>query len=305
LGGNAISRKGEKNDIHQQFANTRKSLDPIVELLREGYNLAISHGNGPQVGDALLRVEMAKDEAPFVPLGVLVADTQGSMGYMISQSLENRLRRENINKEVCTVITQVLVDKDDPSIKNPTKFIGKFYSENEAKKMAEEFGWIVKKDADRGWRRVVPSPKPLSIVEGNIIRDLVNSGVITITTGGGGIPVFMEKNGDLEGVDAVVDKDYASAVLGNTIGAEILIIITDINKVYLNFDKPNKRPIDKISADEIEKYLHQGHFPYGSMGPKISASIKFIRGGGEKVVITSIENAYTAVEGSTGTLIVP
>ena len=303
LGGNAITRKGEADDIHRQFANTRKSLDPIVELIREGYNLAISHGNGPQVGNALLRVELAKDITPFVPLGVLVADTQGSMGYMIAQSLENRLKREGIHQKVCTVITQVIVDRDDPSIKNPTKFIGQFYSEEEARKLASQLNWVVKDDAGRGWRRVVPSPKPLDIVEGVIIRNLVRGGVIVIAAGGGGIPVYVENDGTYEGVDAVVDKDYASAVLGNAIGAELLIIVTNIDKVYLNFGSPDQKPLDRIAVGEMEKLVHQGHFPYGSMGPKVSAAIKFIKGGGKKVVITSIENAYSAVAGSTGTII--
>ncbi|MBD3168573.1 MAG: carbamate kinase [candidate division Zixibacteria bacterium] len=304
LGGNAITRKGENDDIHQQFANTRKSLEPIIQLIRSGYNIAIAHGNGPQVGNALLRVEMARDKAPFVPLGVLVADTEGSMGYMISQSLINRLKMEKIDKDVCTVITQVLVDKNDPSILDPTKYIGKFYTEEEAKAMAEKMGWKVKKDADRGWRRVVPSPKPRDIVESEIIRTLVNAGNIVIAAGGGGIPVYLDDDGMLDGVDAVVDKDYASAVLGNAIGAELLIIVTDIDKVFINFSDPDKRkPIDKASADEMEKLLHEGHFPYGSMGPKVNAAIKFIKGGGKKVVITSIENAYSAVDGSTGTMI--
>ena len=304
LGGNAITRKNENDDIHRQFANTRKSLEPIIGLIREGYSIAISHGNGPQVGNALLRVEAAKHLTPFIPLGVLVADTEGSMGYMIAQSLENRLKKEGIDRNVCTVITQVIVDKDDPSIKDPKKYIGQFYSEAEAKKMASELGWVVKKDVDRGWRRVVPSPKPLEIVEGRVIRSLIDSGVIVIAAGGGGIPVYIEDDGSLEGVDAVVDKDYASAVLGNTISAELLIIVTDIDKVFLNFGTPEQKPIDRATAAEMEKYLHEEHFPYGSMGPKISAAIKFLKGGGQKVVITSIENAYSAVTGSTGTVIV-
>ncbi|MBD3234555.1 MAG: carbamate kinase [candidate division Zixibacteria bacterium] len=303
LGGNAISRRGENDDIHQQFANTRKSLLPIVELIREGYQLVISHGNGPQVGNALLRVEMARDAAPFIPLGVLVADTEGSMGYMIAQSLENRLMKEEISRKVCTIITQVIVDRDDPSIKNPTKYIGQFYEEAEAKEMAKKLGWVVKKDSNRGWRRVVPSPRPQGIVEGLVIRHLVESGFIVIAAGGGGIPVYIEEDGTYEGVDAVVDKDYASAVLGNVIGAELLVIVTDIDKVYTNFGTDEQQPIDQISAGEMEKLLHEGHFPYGSMGPKVSAAIKFLKGGGKKVVITSIEHAYSAVDGSPGTTI--
>jgi carbamate kinase len=198
-----------------------------------------------------------------------------------------------------------LVDKDDPSILNPKKYIGQFYSEEEAKKMAETEGWVVKKDADRGWRRVVPSPKPTKIVEDEIIQTLIDSGYLVIAAGGGGIPVYMEEDGTLEGVDAVIDKDYASAVLGNSIGAELLIIVTDINKVFLNFGTPEQKPIDTITVSEMEKYLHEEHFPYGSMGPKVSAAIKFIKGGGKKVVITSIEHAFSALKGSTGTVIVP
>ena len=213
------------------------------------------------------------------------------------------MKREGIHQKVCTVITQVIVDRDDPSIKNPTKFIGQFYSEEEARKLASQLNWVVKDDAGRGWRRVVPSPKPLDIVEGVIIRNLVRGGVIVIAAGGGGIPVYVENDGTYEGVDAVVDKDYASAVLGNAIGAELLIIVTNIDKVYLNFGSPDQKPLDRIAVGEMEKLLHQGHFPYGSMGPKVSAAIKFIKGGGKKVVITSIENAYSAVAGSTGTII--
>jgi carbamate kinase len=305
LGGNAITRKGEKDDIHRQFANTRKSLDPIIALLRDGYSVAVTHGNGPQVGNALLRVEASMDLAPAVPLGVLVADTEGSMGYMIAQSLENRLKKEGIDKKVCPVITQVLVDRDDPSIKNPSKFIGQFYTEEDARRMSAKLGWIIKQDADRGWRRVVPSPVPLKIVEGDILSLLIDNGIIIIAAGGGGIPVYLEDDGSLEGVDAVIDKDLASAVLGTAIGAELLIIVTDIDKVFINFRKAEQRAIDRATVSEMEEYAEEGHFPGGSMGPKIRAAIDFLKRGGKKVVITSIENAFTAVSGSTGTVIVP
>jgi len=195
LGGNAITKKGEEDTIARQFGNTRESLRGIVELIRDGYNLAITHGNGPQVGNAILRVELARGKAPILPLGICVADTEGGMGYMIEQSLQNRLKKERIRRDAVTIVTQVIVDKDDPSIKEPTKFIGQFYSRQEAKKLARQRGWVVKEDRAKMWRRVVPSPIPLEIVEKKTVKTLVEKGVIVIAAGGGGIPVYVEKNG--------------------------------------------------------------------------------------------------------------
>lgn len=302
LGGNAIAQTG-KEDIHEQFANTRKSLEGIVELIQEGYNLAITHGNGPQVGNALLRVEKTAGEIPVLPLGVIVADTEGGMGYMIEQSLQNRLYRLGIKRDVVTIVTQVVVDPDDPSITNPTKFVGPCYDEKQAKRLAKIFNWVIKEDAGRGFRRVVPSPIPLKIVNHQIIQDLVDRGVIVIAAGGGGIPVYIEIDGSYEGVDAVIDKDRASAVLARDINARTLMILTNVKNVYLNFHKPNQVKLNEIRLNEAKSYLADGQFPAGSMGPKIEAAINFLESGGSEVIITSLEKAKQAVLGSAGTRI--
>jgi len=305
LGGNAITQPNIEDTIANQFANTRRSLDGVMDLIKADYKLVISHGNGPQVGNAILRVELTRGKAPILPLGICVADTEGGMGYMIEQSLQNRLKQEGIDRPVVTIITQVLVDHNDPQIANPTKYVGQFYSEEEAKRFAAETGWIVKKDANRGWRRVVPSPQPLAVVEAETIKTLVEKGTIVIAAGGGGIPVYIDGNGNLEGIDAVIDKDLASAVLGKQIGAEILMIFTSVNKVALNFGADNEKWLDKITVSEAKSYLAEGHFPPGSMGPKIGAAIQFIENGGRQVIITSLENAGRALDGAAGTRIVP
>jgi carbamate kinase len=296
LGGNAITKKGEEDTIARQFANTRESLEGIVLLIKDGYNLAIAHGNGPQVGNAVLRVELARGKAPILPLGVCVADTEGGMGYMIEQSLENRLKREGIKRDVVTIVTQVIIDKDDVSIKKPTKFIGQFYSKEEAKKLAKENGWVVKEDRGKMWRRVVPSPTPLEIVEKKTIKTLVENGIIVIAAGGGGIPVYVENNGTLEGVDAVIDKDRASSILARDIGAELLLILTEVNKVALHYGTLLQQDLDQLTVGEAKKYLAEAHFPPGSMGPKIEAAIQFLESGGKEVIITSISKAYDSVK---------
>ena len=304
LGGNAITREFEEGNIYQQFANTRRSLKGVLEMIRQGYKLALTHGNGPQVGNALIRVEAARDLVPPVPLGVLVADLCGGMGYMIGQSLMNKLIRHGIGREVVTIPAQVVVDKDDPSILNPTKFVGPFYKKEEVERLTRERGWIIKEDKGRGWRRVVPSPKPITIVERNIIRRLFEEGVIVITVGGGGIPVYVEKDGTYEGVDGVIDKDLASAVLARETGAKELYILTAVEKVYLNFATPQQKALDVMTVSEAQKYLDEGQFPPGSMGPKIQAAINFLKEGGEKVVITSVDKHLEAMAGKTGTRIV-
>lgn len=304
LGGNAITHPDQEDTIANQFANTRVALDGVVQLAREGYNLAISHGNGPQVGNAILRVELARDRAPILPLGVCVADTEGGMGYMIEQSLQNRLRAENIDRPVVTIITQMLVDADDPAMNNPTKYIGQFYTEEQAERYSTSRGWQLKPDGDRGWRRVVPSPIPTHTVEAETIKSLVKGGTIVIAGGGGGIPVYIDKHGDYEGFDAVIDKDLASAVIGEEIGAEILSILTSVDKVSINFGSENQQELDSVSLAEIKKYHADGHFPAGSMGPKIDAAIRFLENGGEMVTITSFKNAGKAIHGEAGTRIV-
>lgn len=303
LGGNAIAKSGKEN-IYEQFANTRKSLLGIVEILRDGYKLVITHGNGPQVGNALLRVERTMDVIPPLPLGVIVADTEGGMGYMIAQSLQNKLIRERIPRRVVTIVTQTIVDRDDSSISNPTKPIGPFYTEETACRLAKEYGWVVKEDSGRGWRRLVPSPIPKGIVESETIKMLVENGTVVVACGGGGAPVFIEKDGTYEGVDAVVDKDRAAAVLASEIRAETLLILTGVEKVALNFNKPNQRDLSWIRKEEARHYLAEGHFPQGSMGPKIEAAIQFLERGGKQVIITSLEKEKDALDGKAGTKIV-
>ncbi|MFH1891198.1 MAG: carbamate kinase [Candidatus Zixiibacteriota bacterium] len=304
LGGNAITKKGVPDTIANQFEHTRQSLAGIVPLARDGFKIAITHGNGPQAGNALLRVELARGKAPILPLGICVADTEGGMGYMIEQSLQNRLRSEGIERDVVTIVTQVIVDKNDPSIKNPTKYLGQFYTHEEARQFARERGWKVKKDGDRGWRRVVASPIPLATVNAKSIKNLVAKGMIVIASGGGGVPVYIDKNGDFEGLDAVIDKDRASAVLANEIGADLLIILTSVDKVALNFGKLDQKFLDRVTVAEMKEYSEKEHFPTGSMGPKVEAAIGFIENGGKEVIITSIEKAYEAVKGDEGTRIV-
>ena len=305
LGGNAITVPGQEDTIANQFANTRKSLDGVVELIRDGYNLVVTHGNGPQVGNALLRIEATRGKAPVLPLGILVADTEGGMGYMIEQSLQNRLREENLDHPVVTIITQMIVRKDDPAIANPTKFVGQFYTDEEAHLFSETRGWKMKKDADRGWRRVVPSPRPHHAVEAETINRLVTAGTIVIAGGGGGVPVYVDEKGNYEGLDAVIDKDFASAVLGREIGADILIILTSIDKVAINFSKPDQQELDHCTLSEIKKYRDEGHFPSGSMGPKIDAVIAFLENGGKMVTISNFQDARKALRGEAGTRIVP
>jgi len=304
LGGNAIIREGEEGNIHQQFKNTRSSLDGIIEVIKDDYNIVITHGNGPQAGNMLIRTEEGvKKEVPDRPLGVIVADTEGGMGYMIEQSLQNRLKSENIDKDVVTILSQVVVDPDDPQMKNPTKPVGPFYSKEKAEKYQKEKGWNIVEDAGRGHRRVVPSPIPQTVIEKNVIKKLVDEDIVVIAAGGGGIPVYFDKNNNLEGVDAVIDKDFASAVLALEIGAKILVISTGVEKVSINFGKENQKDLEKMSVDDCKKYLDEGHFPPGSMGPKIKAAIKFLTNGGDKVYITLPEKIEEALKGKTGTLI--
>jgi len=305
LGGNAIIAAGQKGAIAEQFANTRASLGGIIKLIKEGYKMVITHGNGPQAGAMLLRVEagLSKGLADR-PLGVIVADTQGGMGYMIEQSLQNRLINEKIDKDVVSIISQVVVDKNDPQMKSPSKPVGPFYSEQDAIRLKNEKGWNMVEDSGRGWRRVVPSPIPQTVIEKNIIRKLVDSGDIVIACGGGGIPIYIEDDGTYEGVDGVVDKDFATALIAKEIGAKILVISTGVEKVAINFGKPNQKELSKMTVEDCKKYLEEGQFPKGSMGPKIRAAVSFIEQGGEKVYITSPNKIADALNEKTGTMII-
>jgi carbamate kinase len=307
LGGNAIIKAGQKGLIAEQFANTRDSLDGIVELISRGYQLSITHGNGPQVGNLLRQQEAGEKEGiAALPLGVLNAATEGTMGYMIEQSLQNKLREHAIEKQVITIVSQVVVDKNDPSMKNPTKYVGStYYTAEEADELKRSLGWTLKEDSGKGFRRVVPSPMPIEIIPARTINELVHAGEIVIAAGGGGIPVYREDNGNLEGIDAVIDKDFASALLALNIKADLFVILTGVDKVAINYGKENQVELDSMTVAEAQKHFDDGQFPAGSMGPKILAAIDFIKRGGTEVLITSIEKIVEAFEGKTGTRITP
>ncbi|MBN2425771.1 MAG: carbamate kinase [Calditrichaceae bacterium] len=305
LGGNAITPAGEEGNITQQFLNTRKSMVSVINLLKRGYDVVITHGNGPQVGNALIRVEESRHLVPELPLGIIVGDLEGGMGYMIEQCLQNVMHDMGINRQVATILTQVLVDPDDPSIKNPTKFVGPFFHEEDVPELINHRGWIMKEDKGRGFRRVVPSPAPIGIVPKDIISHLVDSGIIVIAAGGGGIPVYIDHRGWLEGVDAVIDKDLASAVLARDVNADRLLILTGVEKAALNYNTPEQIDLDTMTVKQAQRYLTEGHFPAGSMGPKIQAAINFISDGGSEVIITSTEKITDALDGKAGTKILP
>jgi len=302
LGGNALVKKGQKGTIYEQFTNTRRSTNSIVKMIKEGWDVVITHGNGPQVGAILLQNKVAKDLTPAMPLGICVAESEGLIGYMIQQCLSNALKKEHIEKPVIALITQVIVDQDDPSLSHPTKPIGPYYNENEVIQLRKE-GWQMTRQP-RGWRMVVPSPDPKQIVEGESIRKMLDDGIIVIASGGGGMPVVEKEDGGLNGLEAVIDKDLAAERLAEAVEAELLLILTDVEKVYLHYGTPKQKALDKISLKELKKYYETGHFPPGSMGPKILAAIRFLESGGKKVIVANIEKGWEALQGETGTLIV-
>lgn len=303
LGGNALQPEHEAGDIHQQFAHTRESLGAIVALARAGWRIALVHGNGPQIGDELLRNELARAEMPPLPLGVLVAGTAGWIGYMIQQSLQNALARAGIERQVVTLITQVLVDPADASAE-PSKPIGRVMDEVYARAVAQETGWTVR-PAGSGWRRVVPSPIPIAIAEARIVRSLVDQGVIVIGLGGGGTPVYHDPVLRLEGVDAVIDKDRAAAVLAVEIGAEALLILTNVDGAYRAFGTPRQELLRELTRAQAEQLLAEGEFGVGSMGPKIEAAVAFIRDGGRAAYVARLDQGLQAVQGAAGTVIRP
>ena len=302
LGGNALQAEGERGDIHQQFAHTRESLAPIIEMARAGWRIAIVHGNGPQIGDELYRNEMARKELPPLPLGVLVAGTAGWIGYMIQQSLQNALARAGVDRAVVTLITQVVVDAAHPATHEPAKPIGRALSPAAAKTMARDFGWTVSSGKE-GRRRLVPSPIPLDIVERRQIRQLLDAGTIVIAAGGGGTPVYRDPVLRLEGIDAVIDKDRAAAVLGNAIGAEVLLILTAVDGVYRAFGRAEQELLNRISVQQAEALLAAGELGRGSMAPKVEAALAFLRGGGQRAHIARLDRGQAALEGGEGTLI--
>jgi carbamate kinase len=304
VGGNSLIRAGEKGTIAEQRANAQRTAVQIIGLIHAGYRIVLTHGNGPQVGAELLRSERGASQVPGLPLDVCGASTQGEIGYLLQQSLQTELQRANLHVPVATVLTQCLVSPDDPSMKHPSKPIGPFYSRADAEERKRLFGWEMVEDAARGYRRVVPSPEPIDIVELEVIRDLVEQGVLVIACGGGGIPVVWS-NGKLEGVEAVIDKDRASALLASHLGADLFVISTDTDFVYLDYKKPTQRPLRNVSAAGLEEYAKAGHFPPGNMGPKIESVLSFLRDGGKEATITSCENLCQAVAGTAGTHILP
>lgn len=302
LGGNALAPAGEKSTIHDQFRHARESLGPVVDLVVDGWNVCVVHGNGPQVGDELVRNETARREANPLPLGVLVAATAGWIGYMVQQSLENALRRAGSARDVATVITQVEVRADDPALADPTKFIGQQLSDARAAEVRRE-GHVVKKDGRGNLRRVVGSPRPQAIHELRTIRQLVESGTVVIACGGGGAPIYDDPVKGWEGIDAVVDKDLASAVLARDLDAGLLLILTDVDAVYADWGTPQQRPLPRLTVKEAEIMDRAGAFGEGSMAPKIRAAIDFARRTGGRAIITELARGREAVRGEAGTTI--
>jgi carbamate kinase len=304
LGGNAILPARGTGTFDEQCAITRATMQPIAALIQGGAQIVLSHGNGPIVGNILIRNEAAREQIPPMPLDVCGADSQGGIGYMMQQLLQNELKRIGLgDRVVATVVTQVLVDERDPAFRRPTKPIGPFYTQERARLLAREKGWTVVEDAGRGYRRVVASPRPLEVIEIGAIRELVESEAIVIAAGGGGIPVTRQWDGALHGVEAVIDKDLAGSLLARLLGCEQLVIITGVDRVALHHGKPEQRNLDEATVDEMARWMEEGHFPPGSMGPKIQSAIEFLRGGGRDVVITSPGNLLDALAGTKGTRI--
>jgi carbamate kinase len=304
LGGNAILKHGQKGTAEEQEANVQNTAKHLAALLRRGERIAITHGNGPQVGNILLQNEIAKDKLPPMPLDVCGAESQGMIGYMLQRALRGELESDGPTVPVTTIVSQTLVDAADPAFKNPTKPVGPFYTAKEAQQLRESKGWHMISDSGRGYRRVVPSPIPLDIVEKETIIRLFETGTVVISVGGGGVPVIREKNGKFRGVEAVLDKDRTAALLGKTLGVETLLILTDVEKVFVNYGKPDQRALDRMTVQDCRRYLAEGQFPEGSMGPKIESAVSFLSGSPErKVVIASLEKAEDALKGIAGTTI--
>ncbi len=304
IGGNSLITDKDHKTIPDQYAATAETCKHIADMIGNGWDVVITSGNGPQVGFILRRSELSEHELHPVPLDYCGADTQGAIGYMIERALYNEFRRRGIEKSVASLVTQVRVSKDDPAFDAPSKPIGSFMDEKTAKERAKAAGWNVREDSGRGWRRIVASPIPKEIVELPAINALINQGIIVYAVGGGGIPVIANDSGDLEGIAAVIDKDRASSLLASGLNADVLIISTAVEKVYLNYGKPNQQPIDKMDHIQAQRYIEEGHFAPGSMLPKIQSCIEFIKNGGEMAIITDPPNLTRALNGETGTRIV-
>jgi len=305
VGGNSLIKDKSHLTIPDQYAAAAESMGHIVGMIQAGWDVVITHGNGPQVGFILRRSELSRHELHEVPLDYCGADSQGAIGYMFQQALYNEFRQRGIQKQAATVVTQVLVSAQDPAFKHPTKPIGSFMDESTASQRAAGEGWSVVEDAGRGWRRVVASPLPVSIVQREIIEAMIAAGFVVIAVGGGGIPVVEDPAGNLVGVEAVIDKDFASALLAASIAADLFLISTAVPQIALNYGKPDQQWLDKISLAEARQYLQQGHFAKGSMGPKVQAIINYLEAGGKQALVTNPENIGRALAGETGTWIVP
>lgn len=308
LGGNAISRPDDEPSVAAQFKRTRATAELLVPIIESGrFRLVITHGNGPQVGNILLRADLATEAGvlPPLPIDAAVADTQGAMGYMIQQCLSNALWESGIRIPVVTVVTQVIVDEDDRDFADPSKPIGRFYDDAQAQALKSEYNWAMKQIKSSGkWRRVVPSPQPIEIVEQDIVRELLDEGVIVIACGGGGVPVVAGEGGSLTGVDAVIDKDLASALLAGAVGAEVFAIVTEVDRVFIDFGDPNAHGLDEVDVATLRRYQTEDQFPPGSMGPKIEAVIQYLERGGKRAIITSPESLERALDGMAGTHVV-
>jgi carbamate kinase len=308
LGGNAILKAHQKGILEEQLENIRVTSEQILEMIAEGHNIIITHGNGPQVGNLLIQQEGTHSKVPAMPMDVCGAMSQGQIGYMLEQVLHNLLQARGINRDVLTVITQVMVDSDDPAFENPTKPVGPFYDAEAKERYEREKDYIIKEvkpGNHRPFRRVVPSPNPLRILEAKALKRLVDAGIIIIASGGGGIPVAMDPKGDYHGVEAVIDKDLAGEKLAEAVIADLLLILTDVEKVFLDFGTPKQRALDLVRLEEAKAFQKEGHFSPGSMGPKVEACLRFLEFGGERAIITSIDKASSALEGKTGTHFIP
>ena len=305
VGGNSLIVDDQRQSIPDQVKAATMTSHYVADMVEAGWTVVLTHGNGPQVGFILRRSGIAKGMVPEVPVDYADADTQGAIGYMFQRALYNEFQRRKLKRKVVAIVTQVLVDPGDPAFRNPTKPIGAHMTEDVAKSLAGDFGWVVREDAGRGWRRVVASPMPQQIIERDIIEALVDLGYIVIACGGGGIPVLRDAQGDLQGLEAVIDKDFASSLLARDLGAELFVVSTGVEKVAVDFGKPTQRWLERITLADVRKYFAEGQFPKGSMGPKIEAIISFLEGGGTRALITNPPNLGRALSGATGTHIVP
>ena len=303
FGGNAILPGTQRGLQSEQMKNAKEAAQLMIYIVKKGYDLILIHGNGPQVGNLLIQMEESITKVPPFSLEVCDAMTEGSMGFMLEKAIVNELRKNSVDKDVATLITQVVVDREDPAFKNPTKPIGPFYTKYRAQMLRREKKWAMIEDSGRGYRKVVPSPKPIDVIPKRIIQDLVHSGRIVIAVGGGGIPVIINGRGFFEGVEAVIDKDYAASLVAREVKADLFIILTNVNRVCLNYGKPDEEPIEAMTVKQAEELISQGQFPPGSMGPKIKAAIEYIQGGGKEVLITSANHLKASLINRSGTKI--